>query len=101
AALFAVYRRRAARAAATGFGGTTRARQHRAGIFDVIAHACFPLGIVATAFSPGALTNCIQLDTPGDEHVHSVIRLFRLAEWVERSEGQGADTPPAVASLPG
>ena len=29
------------------------------------------------------LTNCIQLDTSGHEHVHSVIRLFRLAEWFE------------------
>jgi probable addiction module antidote protein len=47
------------------------------------------------------LTNCIQLDTFGHEHAHSVIRLFRWAEQVEGSEGQGADTAPAVASLPG
>src|ERR1700722_17760509 len=40
AALSAAHRRRTARAAATGFGATTRARQHRAGISDVIAHAC-------------------------------------------------------------
>jgi hypothetical protein len=37
----------------------------------------------------------------GHERVHSVIRLFRLAEWFERSQGQGAGTPPAIASLPG
>ena len=40
AALPAVYRRRAARAAGTGFGATTSARQHRAGIADVITQAC-------------------------------------------------------------
>src|SRR4029079_12831537 len=40
AALSAVHRRRAARAIGTGFGATTRARQQRAGISDVIAHAC-------------------------------------------------------------
>src|SRR2546429_8497257 len=40
AALLAVHRRRAARAAGTGFGATTRARQHRAGVSDEIAHAC-------------------------------------------------------------
>src|SRR5882724_1515457 len=40
AALFAVRSRRAARAAGTGFGATTWARQHRAGFSDVIAHAC-------------------------------------------------------------
>lgn len=39
AALLAVHRRRAARVAATGSGATTRARQHRAGISDVSAHA--------------------------------------------------------------
>jgi len=39
AALPAAHRRRAARAAATGSGATTRARQHRSGISDVIAHA--------------------------------------------------------------
>src|SRR5262249_40367792 len=40
AAILAVHRRRAARIAGTGLGATTRARQHRAGISDVIAHAC-------------------------------------------------------------
>jgi hypothetical protein len=40
AAPFALHRRRAARAAATGFGATARARQHRADTSDVIAHAC-------------------------------------------------------------
>src|SRR4029453_1485202 len=40
AALPAVHRRRAARFAGAGFGAATRARQHRAGISDVIAHAC-------------------------------------------------------------
>src|SRR5205814_5488793 len=39
AALVAVHRRRAARAAGTGLGATTRARQHRFGNSDVIAHA--------------------------------------------------------------
>src|SRR5262249_41153654 len=40
ATLLAVHRRRAARVAAAGLGATTRARQHRAGISDMIAHAC-------------------------------------------------------------
>jgi probable addiction module antidote protein len=40
AARFAAHRRRAARAAAAGFGATTWACQHRAGIAGVIAHAC-------------------------------------------------------------
>jgi hypothetical protein len=40
AALLAVHCRRAAGAARTGFGATTRARQHRTGISGVIAHAC-------------------------------------------------------------
>jgi putative addiction module killer protein len=34
------------------------------------------------------LTARIQLDTFGHEHAHSVIRLFRLAEWIERLEGK-------------
>jgi putative addiction module killer protein len=36
----------------------------------------------------GSLTSCIQLDTLRHEYTHSVIRLFRLAEWLERSEGK-------------
>src|SRR5260221_4743104 len=40
AALFAAHRRRAARAAGTDFCAATRARQHRAGIAGVVAHAC-------------------------------------------------------------
>lgn len=40
AARLAVHGMRPARAAAAGLGATTRARQHRAGILDVIAHAC-------------------------------------------------------------
>src|SRR3954451_21775073 len=40
AAPLAVYRRRAARTAGSGFGATTSARQHRAGVADVIAHVC-------------------------------------------------------------
>src|SRR5258705_12474699 len=40
AALVAARRGRAARAAGTGFGATTWARLHRAGISDVIAHVC-------------------------------------------------------------
>lgn len=40
AALLPVHRRRAARAAGARLGATTRARQHRAGVSDVIAHAC-------------------------------------------------------------
>src|SRR6185369_9497501 len=40
AALSATRRRRAARAAGTGFGATTSARQHRACVAGVIAHAC-------------------------------------------------------------
>ena len=39
AALFALHRRRAARAAGTGPGAATWARQHRAGISDAVAHA--------------------------------------------------------------
>src|SRR6185295_19609534 len=39
AALLAVHGRRAARAAGAGFGATARARQHRPGISDAIAHA--------------------------------------------------------------
>src|SRR3981081_3015003 len=39
AALFAAHRRRAARSAGTDFCDATRARQHRAGIAGVIAHA--------------------------------------------------------------
>lgn len=34
------------------------------------------------------MTSCIQLDTLRHEYTHSVIRLFRLAEWLERSEGK-------------
>jgi hypothetical protein len=40
AALFAAHDRRAARAAGTDFCPATRARQHRAGIAGVVAHAC-------------------------------------------------------------
>jgi hypothetical protein len=40
AALFAAHRRRVARATGAGSGATARARQHRAGVSDVIAHAC-------------------------------------------------------------
>ena len=40
AAFPAVHRRRAARVVGTGSGATTPARQHRAGIAGVIAHAC-------------------------------------------------------------
>ena len=29
------------------------------------------------------LINCIHLDTFGHEHTHSVIRLFRMAEWLK------------------
>jgi putative addiction module killer protein len=36
------------------------------------------------------LTIGIHLETFGHEHAHSVVRLFRLAERLERSESQGA-----------
>jgi hypothetical protein len=108
AAPFATHRRRAARAAGTGFGATTSARQHRAGIAGVIAQACASrlasaesrLRLEPEAFRAAdaaflsetitraccvtlptmVLTSCIQLDTFGHEHAHSVICLFRLAE---------------------
>src|SRR3984957_394354 len=55
AALPAVHRRRAARAAATGLGATAWARQHRAGILDVIAHAWAARSALSgIAPSPGA-----------------------------------------------
>src|SRR5437660_7734925 len=49
AALFATHRRRAARSTGADPGAATRARQHRAGIAGVVAHACasrFALPIV-------------------------------------------------------
>jgi hypothetical protein len=82
AAPLAAHRRRAARAAGTGFGAATPARLHRSDIASVVAHACASLidGSIRSQMTQfGYFAHMVELPVPPEASTRSLfVGLFMV-----------------------